>query len=272
MSTPTLFSKPTTEYPLHPELLGYWTQWLQTNDPSLCWSEQIILPSLGLERNIDILWLAVLLPALQDGDTTVPTLMQNAQTLSKIYQSGIDLLDAKVLRDMEVGDLQGMFTTANTPSVAKDIAMTLHQFVQFRKAYGHPANALLQPNGWDIWIQQWTDWSGQPFPLHLFNLVPTMDLVLQKLHRQPQSPLVMSHIAIQALWSSGLLDLAIDNAEEDPPIDDAGRWALYQLQQQTGLSAVDITRKLQAFFEHKIDIAPCPLRPWLWGHTPLLFE
>lgn len=272
MSKPTLFAQPTTEYQLHPELLRYWTQWLQENDPTLCWSEQVIRPSLGLERNIDILWLAVLLPSLQGGDTIVPTWMRNAQTLSKIYHSGIDLLDAKVLRDMEVGDLQGMFTTANTPSVAKDIAMTLHQFVQFQKAYGHPANALRQSHGWDIWSQQWTDWSGKPFPVHLYDLAPTMDLLLQQLHRQPQSPLVVSHIAIQVLWSSGLLDLAIHETEEVLPIDDAGRWALYQIQQETELSAIDITRKLQAFFEHKIDCEPCPLRPWMWGHTPLLFE
>jgi hypothetical protein len=74
------------------------------------------------------------------------------------------------------------------------------------------------------------------------------------------------------LWSSGILDAALEVEQSDTldTIINAGKSALQRMQTHTGLSHGEIQMKLHFFFETKLQKDASVLRPWLWGHTPLL--
>ena len=125
------------------------------------------------------------------------------------------------------------------------------------------------------WIDSWTQCLKSSNSL--FDLFPCVTVLRQHYHLS--SAYISEHITpttMQALFSSGLLDSAIDvEGNEESLVEDmcnAAKDAVNRLQTQTGLSQSNIILRLHAFFETKMATDQEALRPWIWGHSPCLVE
>ena len=126
------------------------------------------------------------------------------------------------------------------------------------------------------WLQHWKEYFKTP-PIHFFDLLPCVTVLRQ--HHHLSSPYTPEHItptAMQALWSSRLLDSAIDaEDEQERMVEDmcnAAKDAVKRIHHQTGLSKSAIILRLHAFFEVKLSTDSEALRPWIWGHSPCLID
>ena len=280
-------------YPLHLESLQMWGNWLTeySNPPS--WMLNEVDDTLGFERAIDIAWLAILLPQLSEYNFNTPTWMGNLQHLAKIYKTGVDLLSPTVIRDMDVGDLKGLFPSAHDSEIARDIVYTYKAYIDLRKAYGHPAHDLqLQHNDWlDQWSIKWTQGLQQmDLPVQMYDVLPSIQQLAVRAH-QPLNISTLNNIitptTIQVLWSSGLLDSAVDIITEEAETPDkktdasaidglpdtiiaSGTWAVHRLHEMTNLPKSEIVLRIHNFFEQALQSPESRLRPWLWGHTPII--
>lgn len=277
-------------HPLQLESLQLWENWLTeySNPPS--WILDIVDNTLGLERAIDLTWLAILLPQLSEYNSQIPTWMGNLQHLAKVYKTGIDLLSPTIIRGMDVGDLKGLFPSAHNTEIARDIIYTYKSYIDLRKAYGHPAHDL-QHNDWlERWNIKWQQGLQQiDLPVQMYDVLPSIQQLAVRAH-QPlklsNSNLVITPTTIQALWSSGLLDPSVsivteevetpdkDNYEYDSELPDtivaSGTWAVYRLHEMTNLPTSEIVLRIHNFFEQSLMSTESRLRPWLWGHTPII--
>ena len=86
-----------------------WSTWLTQHSLTPTWIIETIDLTLGLERCIDILWLAVMLPQLTVHDTKTPTWMANVIHLPEMYKNSIDLLDSQTIRELDVSDVKPYF-------------------------------------------------------------------------------------------------------------------------------------------------------------------
>ena len=263
--------------PLNIDRLNMWSAWLSNHTLSPKWISETIDLTLGLERCIDILWLAVMLPQLSVHDNKTPTWMANVVHLSGLYKNGIDLLDSQTIRNLDVSDVKALFPdlmNSGEHSLIQDLLLTYQAYISFRKHNGHPAMALSHADWGQRWIDSWTQYFETP-PIHFFDLLPSVTVLRQ--HHHLSSVYTPKHItptAMQVLWSSGLLDSAIDTeAEEDRMVEDlcnAAKDAVKRFHAQTGLSESTIILRLHAFFETKLTNEQEALRTWIWGHSPCL--
>ena len=263
--------------PLNIDRLNMWSAWLTNHTPSPKWITETIDLTLGLERCIDIIWLAVMLPQLSTHNTKIPTWMANVVHLSRLYKNGIDLLDSQTIRNLDVSDVKALFpdiTQSGEPSLVQDLLLTYQAYIAFRKQNGHPAIALSHSDWGQRWTDSWTQHFETP-PIHFFDLFPSVTVLRQ--HHHLSSIYRTEYItptAMQALWSSGLLDTAMDIAtEEDRRLKDlcnASKDAIKRIHAQTGLSESTIILRLHAFFETKLTTDQDALRTWIWGHSPSL--
>ena len=128
--------------PLNIDRLNMWSAWLTQHTPNPSWIKETLDLTLGLERCIDILWLAIMLPQLTVHDTRTPTWMANVIHLSKLYRNGVDLLDAKTIREMDVSDVKALFpdiTINGEPLLVQDLLLTYQAYISFRKRNGTPS-------------------------------------------------------------------------------------------------------------------------------------
>ena len=101
MSTSILSLNEHHPAPINLDRLKMWSDWLSKFSPSPSWIIHTIDPTLGMERNVDILWLGSILPQLRTHDTTTPTWMANVEHLAALYKQGIDLLNPQT-RELDV--------------------------------------------------------------------------------------------------------------------------------------------------------------------------
>ena len=270
-------------YPLHLESLQMWVDWLTEYSDSPSWMLHVVDETLGLERAIDICWLAILLPQLTESHPNMPTWMGNLQHLAQIYQTGIDLLSPTIVRDMDVGDLKGLFPSAHNTEIARDLIYTYKAYIDLRKTYGHPAHDL-QHNDWlERWRTKWTQGLQQvDLPVHMYDMLPSIQPIAVRAHQPLEAANINNIITpttVQALWSSGVLDPALDiiieeteTTESDVGLPDAivaaGQWSVHRLHEMTDLPKSEIVLRIHYFFERTLLSPKSTLRPWLWGHTP----
>jgi hypothetical protein len=271
-------------YPLQIESLQMWAEWLIEYSHPPSWMLNVVDESLGLERAIDMCWLALLLPRLTTQDPNTPTWMGNLKHLGQIYKTGIDLLSPTIIREMDVGDLKGLFPSAHNTEIARDLILTYKAYIELRKTHGHPAHDLRHSNWLERWHSKWTHGLHQEahLPIHMYDMIPSIQQVALRAHQSLEASefdIIITPTAVQSLWSSGVLDPATDIVlEEDEPVKSdveladtivgAGKWSIHRLHEMTGLPKSEIVLRLHHFFEQTGNSTESPLRPWLWGHTP----
>lgn len=263
--------------PVNLDRLKMWSDWLSKFSASPTWIITITDPTLGLERIVDILWLGSILPQLNAHGTTTPTWMANVEHLATVYKQGVDLLDPQILHGLDVGDLRALFPDVMThkdSDVVQDLVLTYKAYIDFRKKYGHPASDL-QYLDWNLrWSEKWEQLFGTA-PFHFCDLFPSVAAILERIHRPtPYTPMYITPTAMQALWSSGVLDSAIDlETNNESMVEDlcnAAKSTVERLHVDTGLTKGEIILRLHAFFETERSTASDTLRPWIWGHSPSL--
>ena len=277
MSTSILSLNEHHPAPIHLDRFKMWSDWLSKFSVSPNWITHTIDPTLGLERSVDILWLASILPQLIAHDTITPTWMANVEHLATLYKQGIDLLDPQTLRELDVSDLRALFPDLmnnKDSGMAQDLVLTYKVYIDFQKIHGHPASDLQHPDWVLRWSEKWRQLFAEP-PFHFYDLFPSVTVLLEQMHRPtPYTPDHITTTAMQALWSSGVLDSAMDlEADNESMADDlcnAAKVCVERLHVDTDLSKGDIILRLHAFFETKRASEQDVLRPWLWGHSPSL--
>lgn len=277
MSTSILSLNEHHPAPVNLDLLQMWSNWLSKNAISPTWITTTLDPTFGLERSVDILWLGIMLPQLSVQNPQTPTWMSNVEHLARPYKQGIDLLAPETIREMDVADLTALFPdlmTDNDAEIVQDLLLTYKAYIEMRKKYGHPAGDLQHSDWTDRWTNKWTQRFNEP-PFHFYDLFPSITTLLNKSHRPtPYTPQHITPTAMQVLWSSGVLDSAMDTGSDtDSIVEDlcnAAKVTVDRLHIDTNLSKGDIILRLHGFFETKHVSGRDILRPWLWGHSPCL--
>lgn len=263
--------------PVNLDRLQMWSDWLSKNAISPTWITTTLDPTFGLERSIDILWLGIMLPQLSVQNPQTPTWMSNVEHLAGLYKQGIDLLAPQTIREMDVADLNALFPDLmidHDIKIVQDLLLTYKAYIEMRKKDGHPAGDLQHSDWTDRWTNKWTQRFNEP-PFHFYDLFPSITTLLNKSHRPtPYTPQHITPTAMQALWSSGVLDSAMDTeSATDSMVEDlcnAAKVTVDRLHIDTNLSKGDIILRLHGFFETKRVSGRYILRPWLWGHSPCL--
>lgn len=230
---------------------------------------------LGLERRLEIVWMALVMPLLVNNpkETEAPFL-QNIAYLSRIYEHDIDLLSHDVYSNMDQEDATHLFPSTVDPAVYADFMAQYEHLMQFKREHPSLLQHLQEKNTFEALMTHATLWGEDLPPFQVLSILPFVESVLISGHHSFEQDLTgetIDALTAHTIWSSGMLDGLLEDNEalndtEDTLaenfIDGVGT-ALAALSDHYNLLPGLLIRTLH-HHHFKGNNAP---RLWIWGHT-----
>lgn len=248
--------------------IEYWSGILSTNE-SFSEIASSIPNTLGVERRLDIIWMALMMPLLMnDPSNQRSPFLQNVEHLTKIYSNGVDLFSSETIRSLDTDDIVHIFPSARDESVYSDCLEVLRHMQQFRKQHPSLLQHIQSQNTLDALVLHATAWGSEVSTFQLLSILPFIESVLVSGHHSFEQDLQREYIdaiTAHAIWCSGDLDAIVGIDDDDLPENllTEINGILGALSVQFELLPGTLIRKLHSHLYQTTDSQ----RIWLWGHT-----
>ena len=243
------------------------------SDPSTLSSVADLIPSdLGLERRLEIVWMALVMPLLiNDPDETEPPFLQNITYLSRIYGHDIDLLSNEVYNNMDKEDATHLFPSTSDPTIYADFMEQYTHLMQFKKEHPSMLQQLQEQNSYEALTTHAALWDEDFSLFQVLSVLPLIESILISSHHSFEQDLTietMDTLTAHTIWSSGMLDELLNDTDDsnDSLAEDfieGVETALAALSEHYNLLPGTLTRALH--HHHYRDNSTSRL--WIWGHT-----
>ena len=204
-------------------VLNMWCQLIeQSNLKEHHWLQHFDI-SLGLERNVDLLLLSAMMPDVQtfEKQSNHIPVVENITILAKLMKNGIDLTDPKILKELDILELQTIFPSTKNQELAKEIAQTFHEWIHYKKQYSTFLYHLQQNQPIDIFktlsqIFELFDRLQKRSGMHLLTIVTPLRHLLQNANCLAilQEPLYLDAMTMQLLFSSNIINDSDNDSKE----------------------------------------------------------